>query len=151
MHLGLGVSGDRVATAVELRGAVGVEKVEAHAEELHELTGVVLVGDLYDTIHRAGLVAVEHVEVGAHAGREGDIVHDRREVSEGVIDERVLEGDDGAGIDGVGGDDEHLGEGKGYALPELVGCGERGLPPLGLQTGNEIGGAGSGRSRSDER
>ena len=70
---------------------------------------------------------------------------------EGVLDERVLEGDDGARVDGVGGDDEHLGEREGDALAELVGGGERGLPPLGLLAGDEVVGAGGGRGGGDER
>ena len=123
----------RVSGRVELGRAIGVEEIEAHGEELHEFAGVVLVRDLGNTVHGDGLVAVEHVEIGAHAGGEGDVLHDGGEVAEGVVDEGVLEGDYGAGVDGVGGDDEHLGECEGDALAELIGRGEGGLPPLGLQ------------------
>ena len=151
LDLILGVGGDGISGGVELGCAVSVEEVEAHGEELHELAGVVLVGDLGGAVHGDGFVAVEHVEIGAHAGGEGDVLHDGGEVAEGVVDESVLEGDDGAGVDGVGGDDEHLGEGEGDALAKLVGCCEGGLPPLRLRAGDEVVGARGWRRGGYER
>ena len=136
LDLGLGVDGDGIAGGVKLERAVGVERVDAGGEELHEFARVVFVGDLAG----GGLVAVEHVEIAAHRGGEADVIHDCGEVGEGIFGQHVLVGRDGTGVDGVGGDDEDLREGEGNALAELVGAGEHGLPPLGLLAGDEVSG-----------
>ena len=102
--------------------------------------GVVLVGDLAC----GGLVAVEHVEIAAHRGGEGDVIHDGGEVGEGIFCQDVLIGRDRAGVDGVGGDDEDLRESEGDALAKLVWAGEHRLPPLGLLARDEIGGGADG-------
>jgi hypothetical protein len=88
-----------------LQRAVRVEQIDAGGEELHELARVVFVRDLAC----CGLVAVEHVEIAAHRGGKADVVHDVREVAEGIGREHVLKGRYGASVDGICGDNKHFG------------------------------------------
>lgn len=66
LHLGLGVSGNRIAAGVHLRGTVGIKLHQTQGEKLHQFARVVLVCDLGNTGHRPGFVAVDHIEVHSH-------------------------------------------------------------------------------------
>ena len=64
LYLKLGVGRNWIAAAIGLRCAVGIEKVQPQAEELHHLPAEVFIGDLPG----GRLSTVHHVEIGAHLG-----------------------------------------------------------------------------------
>ena len=95
----------------------------ADGEELHELAGVVLVGDSAGGGVGHGVVA--HVEILAHGGAQRDVFHDLAVVGEGIVEQHVLVGDHVAVPDElVDGGNEDLAEGEGDALAKLIRIGD---------------------------
>src|SRR5215475_9458023 len=137
LHMLFGVWLDRVASSIQHWCAVRVEKRSSQSEKLHQLTGVILVGDLPgDGIW---LVAIHHVQIGSHSRRKGHIFHDGEVIGECIPGEHVeVARHSVATRDFHRGDHEDLRQRKSYALSKLVWASERILKKRLLHTGNAV-------------
>ena len=120
---------------VQHQAAIGVHSVESHREELHDFARVVLVGLMAG--RWIGLLVAHHAEVGAHHGAERDLLEQFAVIPKRVVQQQVVVARRAFVVDverAKLGDDEDLAQRESHPLPELIGGGQRVLPP-GLVAG----------------
>ena len=118
------VGRDRLAAGVELAAAIGVQFPQPDGEQLHDLSGEILIGIAVDRGIR--LLVAGMAEIHAHRGMEGDIEQQVAVVAEGVADQGIVVVRHRLRfffqLRVPAGDHEDLGQGEGDALTELVRC-----------------------------
>ena len=82
------IGGNGLSLGARSLRAVDVEFDQADGEELHHLSGVVLIGT--DVSRPVWSLVAEHAQIHSHGRMQGHLLHEVREVSEGVSHQDIV-------------------------------------------------------------
>ena len=131
-HCILVVGGTGQPVDVQLESTIGLQKIHTHTEQLHDFTGIVLIG--HGAGGRVGLHVASHGQKQSHAGVEGHVYQHIAIISESIFGQCIVVSSHAeelrVKIGTIHRHDEDLVQGEGDALPELI-RGDAGHRPPG--------------------
>jgi len=122
---------NRIAIGVEPKRAVRIQLEQPYREQLHDFTGIVLVGK--NVVGRIGATVVDMAQVDSHCRMQRDITQQVAKISEGIRKQSIVVVTKRIGIDDeivdVIGNHEYLAQRERDPLSQRVRCRHGAMPP----------------------